>query len=110
MWQRRWIWDRITGFLLTADRKIWNVCLLFPQIYGKKTVSSVEQADFGRVFRMLWKHIIRNVFFIATSCVAGVIGDDAESESADAEMRYGIPVICIPYAGFLGGEYSEGVL
>lgn len=23
-------------------------------------------------------------------------------------MRYGIPVICIPYAGFLGGEYSEG--
>ena len=46
--------------------------------------------------------------FIATSCVAGVIGDDAESESADAEMRYGIPVICIPYAGFLGGEYSEG--
>ena len=64
MWQRRWIWDRITGFLLTADRKIWNVCLLFPQIYGKKTVSSVEQADFGRVFRMLWKHIIRNVFLL----------------------------------------------
>lgn len=53
-------------------------------------------------------NISSGMSFIATSCVAGVIGDDAESESADAEMRYGIPVICIPYAGFLGGEYSEG--
>lgn len=30
----------------------------------EKTVSSVGQADFGRVFRMLWKHIIRNVFLL----------------------------------------------
>ncbi len=45
---------------------------------------------------------------IATSCVAGVIGDDVEQEAEDAEAEYGIPVLCIPYGGFLGGEYSDG--
>lgn len=46
--------------------------------------------------------------FIASSCVAGVIGDDVEQEAEEAEEKYGIPVICVPYAGFLGGEYSDG--
>ncbi len=45
---------------------------------------------------------------IATSCVAGVIGDDVEQEAEDAEAEYVIPVLCIPYGGFLGGEYSDG--
>ena len=36
---------------------------------------------------------------IATSCVAGVIGDDVELEAEDAEAEYGIPVLCIPYGG-----------
>ena len=45
---------------------------------------------------------------IATSCVAGVIGDDVEQEAEDAEAEYGIPVLCVPYGGFLGGEYSDG--
>jgi len=45
---------------------------------------------------------------IATSCVAGVIGDDVEQEAEDAENEYHIPVLCVPYGGFLGGEYSEG--
>lgn len=45
---------------------------------------------------------------IASSCVAGVIGDDVEQEAADAETEYGIPVLCVPYGGFLGGEYSDG--
>ncbi len=45
---------------------------------------------------------------IATSCVAGVIGDDVESEAEEAEMNYGIPVLCMPFGGFLGGEYSDG--
>lgn len=58
--------DLGSHYRILADgrQEIWNVCLLFPQIYGKKTVSSVGQADFGRVFRMLWKHIIRNVFLL----------------------------------------------
>ena len=43
---------------------------------------------------------------IATSCVAGVIGDDVEQEAEDADAEYGIPVLCVPYGGFLGGEYS----
>lgn len=46
--------------------------------------------------------------FITTSCVAGIIGDDIEAEATEAELSYGIPVICVPYAGFLGGEYSHG--
>lgn len=46
--------------------------------------------------------------FIASSCVAGVIGDDTDAEAEDAEMEYGIPVISINYAGFLGGEYGDG--
>lgn len=46
--------------------------------------------------------------FIATSCVAGVIGDDVQQEAEDAEAKYDIPVLCVPYGGFLGGEYSDG--
>jgi nitrogenase molybdenum-iron protein alpha chain len=45
---------------------------------------------------------------IATSCVAGVIGDDVEQEAEDAERSYDVPVLCVPYGGFLGGEYSDG--
>ena len=45
---------------------------------------------------------------IATSCVAGVIGDDVEQEAEDAETQYHVPVLCVPYGGFLGGEYSDG--
>ena len=45
---------------------------------------------------------------ISSSCVAGVIGDDVEQEAADAETEYGVPVLCVPYGGFLGGEYSDG--
>ena len=36
-----------------------------------------------------------------------VIGDDIEQEAAAAEASYGIPVIPMPFAGFLGGEYSD---
>lgn len=46
--------------------------------------------------------------FVVSSCVAGVIGDDVEQETDMAEEEYGIPVICMPFAGFLGGEYSDG--
>ena len=45
---------------------------------------------------------------IATSCVAGVIGDDVQQEADDAEAEYQIPVLCVPYGGFLGGEYADG--
>ncbi len=46
--------------------------------------------------------------FIVTSCVAGVIGDDVEEAAERAEEMYGIPVIAMPFAGFLGGEYGKG--
>ena len=43
---------------------------------------------------------------IATSCVAGVIGDDVEQEAEDAETQYHVPVLCVPYGGFLGGDFT----
>ena len=46
--------------------------------------------------------------FIASSCTAGVIGDDVDEEAEKAEETYGIPVMSMPFAGFLGGEYSDG--
>lgn len=46
--------------------------------------------------------------WIVSSCVAGVIGDDIEQEAKAAEASYGIPIIPMPFAGFLGGEYSDG--
>lgn len=45
---------------------------------------------------------------IATSCVAGVVGDDAESEAQEAEKTYHVPVLCFPFSGFLGGDYTKG--
>lgn len=45
---------------------------------------------------------------IASSCVAGVIGDDVDWVSAEAEQKYGIPVLSMPFSGFLGGDYGDG--
>lgn len=45
---------------------------------------------------------------IASSCVAGVIGDDVDEEARQAEETYGIPVLSMAFSGFLGGEYSDG--
>lgn len=45
---------------------------------------------------------------IATSCVAGVIGDDVAAAAEDAEAEYGVPVVAVTEAGFLGGEYGDG--
>ena len=56
----------------------------------------------------LWKTWRPRCLVIATSCVAGVIGDDVEQVAADAEEDYNIPVLCVPYGGFLGGEYADG--
>lgn len=46
--------------------------------------------------------------FIASSCIAGVIGDDITMAAEDAENDYGIPVVAVDGGGFLGGEYHDG--
>lgn len=46
---------------------------------------------------------------VATSCMAGVIGDDVEAVCEDAEAELGIPILLCPAAGFLGGAYEDGV-
>lgn len=45
---------------------------------------------------------------VASSCVAGVIGDDMQSLCLLAEKKYGIPVITVDSYGFLNGEYYQG--
>lgn len=46
---------------------------------------------------------------VATSCMAGVIGDDVEAVCEEAEAEIGIPILLSPAAGFLGGAYEDGV-
>lgn len=45
---------------------------------------------------------------IANSCVAGVIGDDTRAVAAEAREALGIPVMAVPYSGFLDGDYYAG--
>lgn len=45
---------------------------------------------------------------IASSCVAGVIGDDVVAAAEEAEQLYHIPVIASESCGFLDGEYYQG--
>lgn len=91
-----------------GQREITNaVPLISSNIREKDTI-------FGGVSRLKQciEYVMKNYkpecLFIASSCVAGVIGDDVECEAHEAEKVYGIPVICLPYAGFLGGEYGDG--
>jgi nitrogenase molybdenum-iron protein alpha/beta subunit len=50
----------------------------------------------------------RNVkaIFVLSTCIVETIGDDVE---AVCEQQYGIPVIPIPTAGFLGGTFQDGM-
>jgi nitrogenase molybdenum-iron protein alpha chain len=45
---------------------------------------------------------------IANSCVAGVIGDDAQAVAGDAEQKWNIPIMAVPCYGFLDGDYYTG--
>lgn len=45
---------------------------------------------------------------IASSCVAGVIGDDAGAIAREAEECLGVPVLAVPCHGYLDGEYYTG--
>ncbi|HWR05576.1 nitrogenase component 1 [Sporomusa sp.] len=45
---------------------------------------------------------------IASSCVAGIIGDDIADVAAVAEQEFQIPVIASPCSGYLDGEYHAG--
>jgi nitrogenase molybdenum-iron protein alpha/beta subunit len=44
--------------------------------------------------------------FVLSTCIAETIGDDV---GAVCEQEYGIPVIPIPTAGFLGGTFQDGM-
>jgi nitrogenase molybdenum-iron protein alpha/beta subunit len=50
----------------------------------------------------------RNVhaIFVLSTCIVETIGDDVEAVCSE---EYGIPVIPIPTAGFLGGTFQDGV-
>lgn len=46
------------------------------------------------------------VVFVLSTCVVGTIGDDVSSVCAE---EYGVPVVSIPSAGFLGGTFQDGM-
>jgi nitrogenase molybdenum-iron protein alpha/beta subunit len=56
----------------------------------------------------LVKAASRNVkaIFVLSTCIVETIGDDVE---AVCEQEYGIPVIPVPTAGFLGGTFQDGM-
>lgn len=45
---------------------------------------------------------------IAASCVSGVIGDDISAVAQAAEEKWRIPILAVPGAGFLDGDYYRG--
>lgn len=47
---------------------------------------------------------------VANSCVSGVIGDDVESITEEAEEELGLPVITVDCYGFLGSEFYDGYI
>ncbi|QYZ78508.1 oxidoreductase [Methanofollis formosanus] len=46
------------------------------------------------------------VIFVLTTCITETIGDDAASVCSE---DYGVPVVLLPTAGFLGGCFSDGL-
>lgn len=75
-----------------------------------------DEAVFGgeELLRRCLAHVVRDArpeaIFIVSSCVAGVIGDDAERIAEEAAEEYGMPVIALKSHGFLDGEYFGGYL
>ena len=75
-----------------------------------------DEAVFGgeELLRRCLDHVVRDAqpeaIFIVSSCVAGVIGDDAERIAEEAAEEYEIPVIALKSHGFLDGEYFGGYL
>ena len=75
-----------------------------------------DEAVFGgeELLRRCLDHVVRTAhpeaIFIVSSCVAGVIGDDAERIAEEAAEEYGMPVIALKSHGFLDGEYFGGYL
>ncbi|MDR0886881.1 MAG: nitrogenase [Clostridiales Family XIII bacterium] len=49
-----------------------------------------------------------NAIFILTTCAAGIIGDDVEAISEEAEKQYGIPVVAIFCEGFRSRVWTSG--
>lgn len=45
---------------------------------------------------------------IASSCVAGVIGEDTKAVAKSAEEQWGIPIMAVNGHGFLDGDYYSG--
>ncbi|EFR41731.1 oxidoreductase, nitrogenase component 1 [Selenomonas sp. oral taxon 137 str. F0430] len=75
-----------------------------------------DEAVFGgeELLRRCLDHVVRTAhpeaIFIVSSCVAGVIGDDAERIAEETAEEYGMPVIALKSHGFLDGDYFGGYL
>lgn len=71
----------------------------------KEVIFGGEAALKTAIVRAAGRESVRAVFVLST-CIVETIGDDV---SAICSEEYGIPVIPIPSAGFLGGTFQDGV-
>lgn len=84
--------------------------------YPAICVSNIEEQDaiFGGEEKLricieaAIKQYIPKYIVVANSCVGGVIGDDTLAVAQEMQQKYSIPVINIPYNGFLNGDYYDG--
>lgn len=90
-----------------------------PELYAKKiplvaSLLTEKHSIFGgeEQLKECLLHVIETYqpkcIIIASSCVAGVIGDDILSIAEKVEKKSGIPIVATSCSGFLDGEYFEG--
>ena len=82
---------------------------VLPQLYS--TGLSETEVIFGgeEALRRAIGHAARpevRAVFVLSTCIVETIGDDVEAVCAE---EYGIPVIPVPTAGFLGGTFQDGM-
>jgi nitrogenase molybdenum-iron protein alpha/beta subunit len=98
------------NFSLLHTIALEHDALSIPSVYSSGLVES--EIIFGgeaALERALIECVSRNpeCIFVLSTCIAETIGDDV---GAVCSMDWGVPVVQVPTAGFLGGVFQDGVI
>ncbi|MDR2707024.1 MAG: hypothetical protein LBC02_14720 [Planctomycetaceae bacterium] len=55
-----------------------------------------------------WERYHPKAIFVSTSCATGIIAEDIEGAAAEAEVKYGVPVVPLYCEGFRSKHWSSG--
>ena len=80
--------------------------LLSTRLTEKDIIFGGEEALESSIARALSLSPAPSSVFVLSTCIVETIGDDTAAVSAKA---WGVPVIAVPTAGFLGGVFETGV-